>query len=55
MGPAFVGAVTTIRMERDRVLATALDLLTGASSQTALFHAAATRRGDTPTSEPSAR
>lgn len=57
MGVAYVGATTEIRMERDPVLTTALELLAAAPSQTALFSAAAARRGEraTPSSEPSAR
>jgi carboxyl-terminal processing protease len=57
MGLDYVGASTVIRMERDPVLTTALELLTGAASQPALFAEAAARRGDAraQTSEPSAR
>lgn len=57
MGLEWVGAATEIRMERDPVLTTAVDLLSGVPSQTALFSAAAARtddRGPQP-SEPSAR
>lgn len=57
MGLDYVGASTRIRMERDPVLQTALDMLSGAADQRALFAEAALRRGESraQTSEPSAR
>ncbi len=57
MGPEYFGASTEVRMERDPVLTTALEMLSGATSQPGLFADAAARRGDerAQTSEPSAR
>jgi carboxyl-terminal processing protease len=57
MGADYVGEGAEIRMERDPVLATAVELLEGARSQTALYAAAAAKGGNgrTHSSEPSAR
>lgn len=57
MGPEYVGEGALIRMERDPVLRTAVDLLGSASTQTALFAQAAELGGEGRASsqEPSAR
>lgn len=57
MGLDYFGASAEVRMERDPVLTTAVEMLSGTTNQRGLFADAAARRGDTraQSSEPSAR
>jgi carboxyl-terminal processing protease len=57
MGVEYIGEGAEIRMERDPVLRTAVEMLTGTSTQSGLFTAAAERRSDrrARSNEPSAR